>query len=348
MELAAYEEIERLMAETGPGAPFKIVVWKKRTDGKRPDRCREFLVTELERLDVIPEMFGGGEFTLQLKDQVGRYLKQAQVSWSADLYPPPRPLARPAEPGAPLAPAAAAPDRFSELFLMMQQESRAQQDRYMSLLQSIVVAVIGKGAPTLKDRVDELNALRGLTAGSNAPPAPAEVLKDMLMAGVQIGGGRKPGDAGDEDAEGSGMARVIEKGLDLVTRAMDRVPGPRRAPVAGQAAAAAAVPEHLRPYTWLLKYVPQAIGFAKGGASPARAAAAIYALIPDEHLDVLESFSRMPVAERRQLLVQLDERLTPYLAFLDELAAQLVITFDREAAEDVDDEQNAARPAESA
>jgi hypothetical protein len=228
---------------------------------------------------------------------------------------------------------------------MVQREGQAQQERYVGLLQSIVTSLIGQRGPSLKDRVDELVALKALS-GDN-PKAPVELLKEVLLTGLQLGQG---GNAGGGDEGDGGMVRVLDKGLDLIGRALERAPGPRGVPAGAGARppAGAVVPEHLRPYTWLLKYVPQAIGFAKGGTRADRAAQAVYALVPDEHLDALEDFARMDQAQRAQLLQQLDPRLGPYLTFLDELAAQMVTIFDREAAEDVDEPKDAPRPVESA
>lgn len=339
-ELEVYAEMQRLIAETGPGGARKIVVFKKRADGKPPDRCRQFQVAELERMDVIPEMFGGGEFILQMMDEANRYMKRFSVSWPVELYPVPQPV-KPAEPAA-AAPQGPGSDRIAELIVLMQRESQAAQERYTALLQSIVTSLIGRGAPTLKDRVDELLAIKQL--GGDAQRAPVELLKDVLLAGLNVGRGGKPAEgAADGDAEDNGMMRVIDKGLDILNRAIDKSAKPAGA---GGGPRPAVLPDHLRPYAWLLKYVPRAIEFAKGGISAERAAAALYALVPDDHLDVLESFVRMPAPERNQLLVQLDPRLAPYQAFLDELARNMVIVFEREG-EDVEDLPRAAQPAQA-
>ncbi len=318
-----YDEIERLRAETGPGGARKIVVRKKRADGSGWDRCRQFASSELERLDVIPEMFGGGEFQLQLIDAANRYLKAFLVSWSPDLYPAPRAV-RPSEPGASASPAAGAPpasgDRLTEIFMLMQRQAQEQQERYVALLQSIMTSLIGsRAAGGVKERVEELVALRSLVQEN--PKAPIDLLKEVLLTGLQLGkGGEAGAGAGDEDeeGEGKGMVRVIERGLDLFDKVLQRS-GPARSGAAAPAGPRPVpqLPEQLQPYAWLLKYVP----------------------------DAIEQFARMPAGDRRTLLTQLDPRLGPYQVFLDELAAQLVVIFDKEAEDDAPDNPGAAESA---
>jgi len=91
--------------------------------------------------------------------------------------------------------------------------------------------------------------------------------------------------------------------------------------------------------------VPRLAKAMASGTPADRAASAIYHLVPEQHLDVLEQFARMPAGDRRTLLTQLDPRLGPYQVFLDELAAQLVVIFDKEAEDDAPDNPGAAESA---
>ncbi len=50
-EVDIYDEITRLAAETGGGGARKVVVKKKRPDGSGWERCRQFTIQELDRLD---------------------------------------------------------------------------------------------------------------------------------------------------------------------------------------------------------------------------------------------------------------------------------------------------------
>ncbi len=342
-ELEAFDEVQRLISEAGPGAAVRVIVFKKRPDGKL-DRCRTFTSAELENMDVIPEKLGGGEYVLRLMDQANKYMKQLQVSWPVELYPPPRPVAPPAAvvPGAPATPAV---DQFAQVVLLMQQESQRSQERYTALLQSIVTSLIGSSRPTsMKDRLEEMTLFKGLL--SQNPTTPIDLVKDMVTTGMNLARGK----TGEGDDEGSGeWVGLVNRGLDVIDKAItNRGPaGPRAVPAAA-GRTAATVPDNLKPYLWLMKYVPAAIGWAKSGTPVNRAAQAVYALVPEDHLDVLETFARMNPAERGQVLVGLDSRLGPYQAYMDELAGQLVAIFEAEDSGGGDDAGDVPGASESA
>lgn len=335
--LEIYEALERAKSETGPGRAVKIILFKKREDSTQWDRVRAFPAAEFD-FDRVPVMFGGGEYIVQLMSATG-YIRGGRlpVSYSTDVYP-----RTPAPQVAAAAVGAAMPvDRTGELMALMQQQARAADERYVGLLQTFLQSMTANlKPPSTADRLAELKLLHELVAPATAPRelTPVQALADAFRSGMNASIGKKGADDDDDDEEGgASMVRVIEKGLDTFARILEArrpagaAPAPGApAPGARPRAAAPPLPDHLAQYAWLRKYVPQAMGYAQQGVSAKRVAGAIYEMVPDEQLGQLEDFARMDTGQRRQILAQLDGRLSPYMSYLDEVVVELIARFDAE------------------
>lgn len=357
--LEAWEEIERLRSEASGGGNLSILVFKRREDGSRNDRIRAFPADQLD-LDTIPVQYGGGDYVLRLLSPTRQYLKQFRVSWSTDVYP--RTPARVAASAA-AAPPTAGGDAVAELAAELRRDRQAAAGRSTDMMEKLLLAVIGNlKPPSMTDTLAQLQAMQALA--TNKPTAPIELLRDAVKEGIALGrSGTGQGPADDEG--GIDMARIIEKGLDALTRLVDArrvavarpvaaAPAVAGAPVATAPAttaqvAAARLPAHLQSYAWLAAYVPQAVTFAQQGMAPERLAGVLYDMVPESYLGQLEDFARLDRAQRREILSRLDGRLGPYLDYLDEIAAQLIVIFDQDTDDDDagggegEDEGNAGR-----
>jgi hypothetical protein len=337
--LEAWEEIDRLRAEAGGGGNLSILVFKRREDGARNDRIRAFPADQLD-LDSIPDKYGGGDYVLRLLGPNRQYIKQFRVSWSTDVYPrtPARAVA------SAVAPPAAGGDAVAELVAELRASRQAQAAGSSGLMEKILLALVANmKPPSMTDTVAQLQALQALS--QNNPKAPIELLRDAVKEGIALGRSGT-GAAGDDDEEGGGMARVVEKGIDALTRLLDTKrfqaavpvgPAPAGAPSPAPAApvtavhvAAARLPAHLQAYAWLAGYVPQAITFARQGMAAERLAGVLYDMVPESYLAQLEDFARLDRTQRREILARLDGRLSPYLDYLDEIAGHLVAIFDQD------------------
>jgi len=339
--LEAWDEIDRLRAEAGGGGNLSILVFKRREDGTRNDRIRAFPADQLD-LDTLPAQYGGGDYVLRLLGPNRQYIKQFRVSWSTDVYP-----RNPARVPAAAAPPAAGGDSVADLVAELRRERQAAAASSTGLMEKLLLALVANmKPPSMTDTVAQLQALQALS--QNNPKAPIELLRDAVKEGISLG--RAATGSGADDGEGGmDMARVVEKGIDALTRILDArkvsaavpttarpvvaagAPGPTPAPAMNAAQAAAArLPEHLRSYAWLAAYVPQAITFAQQGMASERLAGVLYDMVPESYLGQLEDFARLERAQRREILTRLDGRLAPYLDYLDEIALHLVGIFDQD------------------
>lgn len=350
-----YDDIERLRSETGPGSCRKIVVHKKRADGSKWERCRQFASGDLD-VDQLPVLFGGGDFTLELIDENNKYIRRFPVSFSTDVYPQSPIIASPASPATDggVSPADAQPGSLASFIQEMRAETKAAQDRHMRFMETVVTAIIGgQKPPSLKDQVDQLVALKSL-ADSNPKPD-STLISDAIKTGLDLAGrarGESPSDDDDDQGGGSTM-RVIERIIDKVLT-QPRRPHPAPGPTAAAGGPEGGpLPPELQPYAWLKKFAPYLIGWSRENFSPERAANVILEFVTtDEHMAMLEQFVKMPANIRNPILVQLDGRLGNYQAFIDNLAAELVKKFDTEFStddEDVSDDRGSETgPAQSA
>lgn len=348
-ELDVFDALDKLRVEAGPEGGYRIHLLKERHDA--PGSFARIKAVPLQGFDVdqLPTQYGGGTYLLQVVNQRGQYVQRIRLTFDPDVYPrTPAQAATPA--AAPAAPATAGTgDALERMMLFMHQAQLKAEERHSALLTTMLTTMMGAMRPP--DPIAQLTALKAL--GADNPRAPVELIRDAVKEGINIARAAAGAGAADDDDEGGGMARVVEKGIDAVTKILDAratrpaaaaAPQPGKpgvpAVAAGGAAAGPAaveVPDQLRPYLWLKNYVPYAVGWANQQFSPKRAAGVIYELVPDDHLPALEDFARMEPAARRQILAQLDGRLAAYTTYLDEIAAELIARFDQDATEDEDD-----------
>ena len=355
-ELEAYGEIERLRAETGPGSCRKIIVFKKRADGSRWDRCRQFASGELD-LDQLPLLFGGGDFTLELIDENNRYMRRFPISFSPDVYPE-TPITAAPTPSATVAGVDPMGGTLPSFMQEMRAETKAAQDRHMHFMETVITAILGGQKPTsTKDLIENLVALKGLSSDNEKPAT--SIISEAIKTGLDLAG-RARGDPPEGD-EGSDNMRMIDRIAGVAERILSnprRAARPGGAP-AGAAGAAGAAGERIHPgpigvlppewrqFAGLGKFAPYLIGWARAGFSVDRAARVILEFVTtDEHLAALERFVRMPPNERNPILTQLDGRLGNYQQFINDLAAALVTEF--ETAFEADPEETDSDPGSEA
>jgi hypothetical protein len=357
-DVDVFDALEKLRVESGPDSGHKVHLMKERADA--PGSFARIKAVPLQGfdLDALPSLYGGGTYILQITGPRGTYVTRYRVTFDTDIFPRnPTPAGSPA--AAPAAPAGAS---IEHLMLIMSQERAKSEERFSAMLTTLLTTMIGNSKPpSIQDQLAQLTAIKAMT-GDN-PRAPIELIRDAVRQGIEIAntvaGRANPGDD-DGDEGGGNMARLIEKGIDTFSKLLEARQAARPAApaaariaagtpgVAGGAAPAVALPlpEAVQPYAWLVRYVPDVIKWANAGFSVQRAAAVVYQLVPDDRLPELEAFARIDKAERHEILARLDGRLSPYLGYLDEIAAELINTFDQD--EEDDDTDGDADSAESA
>ena len=338
-DLHAYEAIEKLRAESGPGAEMTAHVFKRRADGTRIDRCKRFPLADLD-LDALPLTFGGGDFSIRVTDARGAEVETVRVSFDPELYPAPRPAI---PPGPPPPAAAQVHDAAGDAVRELRQELAAAQVRHMQFLETLVVNSLGRGAGTLKDRIEELNALRSIVNREPRQELPAAQLAESFRAGM---------DAARSLADGAGergdvLDKLIEKLGPIFVESLIHTPArpgagalpaadtDRPAPAAS-GSPAPRLPEEWKPYAFLARYVGTAISTAQAGTAPEAIADTLYDLIPDQHLDALAQFVHLDTGRRRQLFAALDPRLVAHTDFLEAVTVKLREILDADDTDDAD------------
>jgi hypothetical protein len=304
--------------------------------------------------DSIPERWGGGRYMLRCINARNKIAKTITIEFPTEIYPftpAPAPAAGPAAGAA----AAPAPDSMINFLLQLSQQRERDRESQDKFLQTLVLALAGKqqsAGPTLTELVNSVAALKSLS-GAEASPTPVNVVMDAMRAALEM-----RDQVGErEEGESSPMYRLLEKVIPPIMEAASKAAPPRNpaaafpagknpplAAVAGNGGANppdAEIPEELKPYLWLRKYLPALVGWAHSGFNPDRAASVINGLIPPEQEPMLDMILDMEPGARHSLFVQLEPRLQPFRMYLDEICSQLA----GDSEDDLADSPDSAAPA---
>jgi hypothetical protein len=331
------QALTALANEVGPDAGYSVQVFKRPQDeagrslAKGWNRCKRIPLEGFD-LDMLPELFGGGEFLLKVCNERKRFLRTHQVTFDPSVIPPEDP--------APAPPAIAGPadNALLPLLLETRKEMAAQEARHRDFMQTLVTAMLGARStgPSLSDMIDAQVKLRDLTRVEQ-PKTEAQQVVDLIELGRKL--------AGDRGGEGEGGSDFMAGLKDLVLPILEKMqnaPRPTR-PAAGELRPGPAgdngggvqnIPPHLLPYIGLKKFAPHLIGWAQSNFDPSRVAESLYQLVPAHELPVLDQFVHEPSAQRISILAQLEPALTQYRTYLDSLAVEIAKIFDSDREDD--------------
>jgi hypothetical protein len=332
------EALTALANEVGPEAGYSVQVFKRPQDeagrslAKGWNRCKRIPLEGFD-LDMLPELFGGGEFLLKVCNERKRFLRTHQVTFDPSVIPPEETAPAPAGVGA-----VPTDNTLLPLLLETRKEMAAQESRHRDFMQTLVTAMLGARStgPSLTDMIDAQVKLRDLTRVEQ-PKTEAQQVVELIELGRKL--------AGDRGGEGEGGGDFMAGLKDLVLPILEKMQSaPRPAPrPAGELRPGAAgdngggvqnIPPHLLPYVGLKKFAPHLIGWAQSNFDPSRVAESLYQLVPAHELPILDQFVHEASAQRISILAQLEPALTQYRTYLDSLAVEIAKIFDSDREDD--------------
>lgn len=373
----AYDAVDQLLSEIPEAAASSctVHVYKFRLpvageQGTKLDRCRRMPLDQFD-VDKLPELFGGGDFTLRIIDRDHGIDRTARVSFDPALYPVP---GKPSLTTA--APAAAAPggahlagvpagyeDRLSRLEAALNEA----RDRHVRFLETMLQGGALRSAPP-SDPLTMIKAVMEIVQGAGGRTPAKEIGEAMRMAfdmAREAGGGEGGGPSGEGGGDWmSVLEKFAPKILEVLTTASARpaaavarvapaaarpAPGPAAppAPAPGPRSmfglpenppapnGGAELPPEWAQFAFLRKYTDLLIEAARKQTDPAFVASVTYNRVPEAHLDALETFVYLTPEARYGLCVQLDPRLAECAAYIETVAEAIRGEFeDDEAQED--------------
>ena len=336
----AWDALDRLSADLGgPSSNYTVIVYKRRADRNRIDRCKRFPLDEFDP-DQLPTMFGGGEYTLRVVNEAGQLVKRLRVSFDPEVFPvsPARPDA--AVPGA--APVSSN-DPVMVRLLAVEAQLAQEKDRYARFLEGLV-QTSRNAAPAPADPLAMIRAVMEIVHGAESK-TPAKEVGEIMRAALEFAReaqGIEGGDGGD-----GGIMGLIKQFAPLLLGALTHTPaapgapraagqlpaptGPRLAPApapAGPAPAAAPqLPGEWARFTFLKPYAGYLIDCARSNTDPVAVGEFAYHRVPEEMLPDLEAFINLEPSQRMALLVQLEPRVQTYAPYVEKVVEAITAEF---------------------
>lgn len=349
------QAIDSLIAEIGGEvSQHQVVVFRRTADGNKIARCKRFPLEGFD-VDALPALFGAGDYTLNVIDAHGAKVRVLRVTFDPASVPAtPAAVTPGSQTGAPVPPAAVAPDAAREVHALMLESER----EHRRSLESLLTAVIGRNAspgPTLADQVGAMKMILEMTRPASREATPAKDVTEALKLGLELArdtGGEGPARgggwfdrileqlgpilAGVISASGArGAAPPVVAGAPAAPAPRPALPGPAPAarvdmfgqveraapPPAPPEIATVTLPPEWAPYAFLSQYVQRIRQVA--GMPPDVIAQFIYHAIPEEHMPALASFVGLDDDARSKILLALDSTLAPYMFALHQVARSI-------------------------
>lgn len=231
----AYDAVDRLLSEIPEAASSTCIVhvykFRDTPGGSKLDRCRRVPLAQFD-VDKLPELFGGGEFTLRIIDRENNIDRTARVSFDPALFPlPGRHTSQPASvPGAP-APqgtaAAVVSGGIEDRLARLDNALRESQDRHVRFLEQLLLGGVGRPAPA-GDQLGQLKALMEIVnqAGRGGTTPAKEIGEAMKMAleFAREAAGAGGGGEGGEGILGQFLDKLGPRLLETILQAGARTP----------------------------------------------------------------------------------------------------------------------------